>query len=80
MLADDLATMDARLTLDWLLRHVTDRERGIMQRRIEGKTLAEIGQEEGLTSVRIRQLEQKAFGRMRKAAHRAAVHAAWAIS
>jgi len=53
-------------TVDEVLSTITDKERGILKARFwEGKTLEQIGKEQGKTRERIRLIEAKALRKMR---------------
>ena len=53
-------------TLDEVLGTLTDRERGVLKARFwEGKTLDEIGDEQGVTGPTIRMIEVKALRKLR---------------
>jgi RNA polymerase sigma factor (sigma-70 family) len=58
---------EARERVEALLRHVDPRQREVIERRAHGETLTEIGEDFGVCRERVRQLESKAHGRMRKA-------------
>ena len=47
-------------------KHLREREADVLRRRLEGKTLKGIGEEDGLSRERIRQIEAKALWRLRQ--------------
>lgn len=47
-------------------RHLSDREREVVQRRLDGESLVEIGDDFGVSKERVRQIEERAVGRLKR--------------
>lgn len=60
----------AKIEVDNLLEYVTPREREIVKARLAGATLAEIAEEVGVCSQRVREIEMRARRKMRYAVYR----------
>lgn len=58
--------------LDHLMGLLTDRERRVIEGRLDGGTLREIASAEGMAPSRVQQLEKRATRKMREAAYRIA--------
>lgn len=71
--AADLEAVEARVDLERLLAlaDLTPRDRRILERRMEGASLRELAEEEGLSHVRVHELYHRALRRMREAANAA---------
>ena len=68
--AEDDAFAEARAHLREVLPHLEARERAIVEGRLVGKTLREIGEQLSLSRERVRQLEARVFESVRRLARR----------
>lgn len=68
---------DAALDLEWLLSHLTPRDRAVVRLRLSGATLREVGDELGISQERVRALECRATRILQFAARGRPVDACW---
>lgn len=62
--SDSIEALEARQQVQSLMAMLTAREQSVIQGRLEGFTLEEIGEAQGVRSERVRQIEQKAMRKM----------------
>jgi RNA polymerase sigma factor (sigma-70 family) len=64
--ADQEQTEDRRFQFDHAVSLLTDAEQSIVRSRMRGETLKEIGKRHGVCRERIRQVEERALGRIKR--------------
>lgn len=70
MAPDAERSLWAKIEIERVMKKLTAKERFVVEERLDGATLEEVGDEISLTRETVRQIEAKAFRKMKHAAHR----------